>query len=109
MKSIEKTTRQANQEKWFLRIAEYLSKDMSQDAYCQMGGLKKGTFSYWLRRHRSSVGTVEKATNGFIALQPLEPPAFEAEIIVRTGAVELILPTRHYELETLIPLIKALA
>ena len=106
---MKKRTRQDNQEKWFLRIEEYLSREITQSDFCQQSGLSKGTFSYWLRKHRSTSGA--EAQNGFITLQPYaEPPLNfgEQQITLRRGEVELSFSSLP-NLETLIPLIKALA
>ena len=107
---MKKTTRQANQEKWFLHIAQFLSKGISQDSYCQAEGLKKGTFSYWLRKYRSRLVNTEdwqENSGGFISLRRLESPSIDSEITFRVGAVALSFPG-HQNLEALIPLIKAL-
>jgi hypothetical protein len=108
MQTQEKSPRERNQENWYNRIAEYLSKGITQDAYCEMRGFKKGTFSYWLNKYRSSQDTIVKPANGFIAIQPLADPINESKIVLQTGAVELILPRGYCELERLVPLIKAL-
>lgn len=105
---MKKTSRQANQEKWFLRIEQFLAKDISQESYCQTEGLKKGTFMYWLKKYRSSSNCGEPSRSGFIALRAVQPPSLEEEITLRVGAVEVSLPARH-DLESLIALIKALA
>jgi transposase-like protein len=106
---MEKTSRQANQEKWFTLIEEYLSKGISLQSYCQEAGLKKATFSYWLKKHRlltSKKG--DTSQSGFIPLCPVEAPSFGEEIKLRIGAVELSMPARQ-NLDSLIPLIKAFA
>lgn len=106
---MKKTTRQVNQEKWFLRIEDYLSREITQSDFCQQAGLNKGTFSYWLRKHRSD--SKQTTQNGFIALQPSVelPLSFgEPQITLRRGEVELLFSALP-DLQTLIPLIKALA
>ena len=108
---MKKASRQSNQEKWFLHIAQFLSKGISQDSYCQAEGLKKGTFAYWLRKYRSaSTDTrgAKKEGTGFISLRPLKSPSIDQETTLRVGAVELILPG-HQDLGALVLLIKALA
>ncbi len=105
---MKKTTRQVNQEQWFMRIEQFLDKGISQEAYCQEAGLKKGTFSYWLRKYRSSSSSLEETRSGFISLRPVESPCIDQEITIRFGAVEVNLPVVH-NLEILIPLIKGLA
>jgi len=106
---MKKTTRQDNQEKWYLRIEDFLSREITQIDFCQESGLNKGTFVYWLRKYRAAVK--EDGPNGFIALHPSGEPALNfgrQEIMLRVGAVELSLPSDQ-RLETLIPLIKGLA
>jgi hypothetical protein len=106
---MKKTTRQDNQEKWFLRIEEYLSKGITQSDFCQQAELNKGTFAYWLRKHRSN--SEPETQTGFIALQPLGEPSPDfvgQQITLRRGAVELSFSTLP-NLETLVPLIKALS
>jgi len=106
---MKKTTRQDNQEKWYLRIEDFLSREITQINFCQEAGLNKGTFAYWLGKYRAA--SQKESPNGFIALQPSGEPSSSfggQEITLRVGAVELSLPPDQ-RLETLIPLIKALA
>ncbi len=106
---MKKTTRQDNQEKWYLRVEDYLSREIKQTEFCEESGVNKATFAYWLKKYR--VGTEEKKQTGFITLQPHDEPVSKVgghEITLRRGAVELSFSTLP-NLETLIPLIQALA
>jgi transposase-like protein len=89
-------------------IEKYLSKGIPQHSFCQEEGIKKGTFSYWLRKYKSSSEEGPEKESGFISLQPLGTPVVDGEISLRIGRVELNLRGSQ-NLESLIPLIKALA
>ncbi len=109
---MEKTKRQDNQQKWFSRIEDFLSKGQSQVKYCESTGLKKVTFCYWLGKYRSRGADQQAEKNGFIALQPSQQESLTAkerqQVTLRTGEVSLIF-SEFPDLDLLIPLIKSLA
>jgi hypothetical protein len=108
---MKKSSQPTNQKKWFTLIEEYLSKDTRQKPYCQAKGINIATFSYWLKKYRSTLSHEKDTTaTGFIPIRPI--PIKESyvgeEITLRIGAVQISVPAR-YDMEILIPLIKALA